>query len=134
MMERITSPHEPIQPLALLNLSSAVVTITNATYFLLIPMITSTSVGSISSSAELLGCQQPARVSPTRSCVSDIRASSCLMGPLSARLMLMWGQRANLAAIIIVMIAELLIAAHIRHTEQNENRVLFGEIWTRRPA
>lgn len=41
------------------------------------------------------------------------------MGPLSARLMLMWGQRANLAAIIIVMIAELLIAAHIRHGEQN---------------
>lgn len=43
------------------------------------------------------------------------------MGLLSARLMLMWGQRANLAAIIIVMIAELLIAAHIRHREQNEN-------------
>lgn len=74
---------------------------------------------SISFSAELLGCQQPARVYHTRSSVSDIWPSSCLMGPLSARLMLMWGQRANLAAIIIVMIAELLIAAHIRHREQN---------------
>lgn len=41
------------------------------------------------------------------------------MGLLSARLMLMRGQSANLAAIIIVMIAEPLISAHVQHTKKN---------------
>lgn len=41
------------------------------------------------------------------------------MGLLSAGLMLMRGQSANLATIIIVMIAEPLISAHIQHKKQN---------------
>lgn len=42
------------------------------------------------------------------------------MGLLSARIVLMrGGQSANLAAIIVVMIAELLISAHIKHRKQN---------------
>lgn len=56
------------------------------------------------------------------------------MGLLSARLMLMRGQSANLATIIIVMIAELLISAHIQHKKTKLKMAFIKETKTDPPA
>lgn len=56
------------------------------------------------------------------------------MGLLSAGLMLMRGQSANLATIIIVMIAEPLISAHIQHKKTKLKMAFIKETRTDPPA